>query len=293
MNKTILVSFLALASAVGMVSCGSPGNGKPLSEIRGSDAKDSLLYYFGQMEAAQYWRDSAKDSLLQTEASRMAYLKGLMAGLKAIKEDENYNRGLVAGVRMAVNMRDFEKEYGVELNPGVIVESLEYGLRSDSIVDEVNVTRQFYDLLGYFQEKRDAADKSASEKVIKDVARKMGLYNIAEGIYGKTLTPGHGPALVDGDKVRVSISLTSGGQELGIPMPEEVAVGDHYVSSTLNTALRAMHVGEKCEYAVTAYKFFGRRCTQIGLQPTDVVIMTVDVKEMVLPHSAQADEAEP
>ena len=120
-------SYLSIAGAALMLAAcqgASEKGGKSLADIPNATAADSLIYYFGQMRGAEYQREAERDTTLDTDQAKKAYVQGVQAGLNAAKaNDEAYNRGLFLGMQMAMNMQQFKDEYDVQLNKKVFVES--------------------------------------------------------------------------------------------------------------------------------------------------------------------------
>ena len=79
-NNKILAAGAALLL---LASCGGKGEGesRSIADYGEISTADSLLYYFGQLRAADYWQFAKGDSTLAERASRDEYLKGLRAGL--------------------------------------------------------------------------------------------------------------------------------------------------------------------------------------------------------------------
>ena len=90
------------------VSC-QTGTGSGLSE--NSSQTDSLMYYLGQMNAADYLREATRDTTLKEVSEKQAYLSGVRAGLNALKEgNDNYNKGVMMGMQMASQMMSFSEQ---------------------------------------------------------------------------------------------------------------------------------------------------------------------------------------
>lgn len=277
-------SFLAAtAAAVTLLSScgGNSSEGKSLSELENSSATDSLLYYFGQMRASEYWRESKRDTTLASQESRQAFLAGMQAGFNSVKEDnEAYNVGVQSGIQLAVSLSQFSKEYGVKVDPKVIMESIAYGLRTDSI-DESEVSQQFYDLMGKLNDRKEAADRKASAEALKETGEKLKMRQISAVLYAKTIKEGSGPAVVENDKVNVDITMTDvNGKKVDVPMPPELTVGARFTVPLITTALKTMKVGGTSQFATTAGEMFGRRATQMDMKATDVLLIRIDVKSL-------------
>lgn len=142
-------SFLAVALAA-LSSC-SHGNDAAKSGLEGLSQGDSLLYYYAQMRAHEYWHEADNDTSMRSRHQRELFLEGLRAGIDAVREKENaanYNRGVRLGVHMAMNMLEFERTYGVSLDHDVLTGSFSEALRGDNDIPELEYQKRFYDLLG-------------------------------------------------------------------------------------------------------------------------------------------------
>lgn len=71
---TIIATSLAL-----LASCG-PDKGRDISEFRNASTGDSLMYYYTQMRAYEYWREADSDTSMRNPEQRRRFLDGLKAG---------------------------------------------------------------------------------------------------------------------------------------------------------------------------------------------------------------------
>ena len=169
--------FLSVA-AVGLLLGACSGN-TGSDALQKTDASmiakgDSLVYYFGQMRGAEYLREVASDSLLDTEEARQAYLRGLKAGLSAVKANqEAYNKGLFLGMQMAMNFNQFEKDYGMKLNTQKFIQGLTETINSDSVTDASKVQSSFYRIMNEFNQEKEARDKAAATAALEAAAQKV------------------------------------------------------------------------------------------------------------------------
>lgn len=298
---------LFLAAATGMLlmtSCG-PEKGKSIGEMSGIDRTDSLMYYFGQNEAARYWRMSVNDTTMKDRAARDAYLKGVQAGLELVKssgarsdaEIDLYNQGVFMGVQLAMNLNEFEKQYDLKPDKKILVQSLAYGLTNDTTVSETESQASFYNIMSRINGEKEESDKKNAAEALSAEVKKLGMKQLADGLYGKVLTHGNGGALEEGSRVKVNIDVRKAdGEKLEIPMPEEVEIGNKYMSEPLKVALESMKRGGTSEFATTAYNIFGAQAQQMGLKANDVLILTIavpsDPDNVVKPAGAVTDQPE-
>ncbi len=276
---TIAAAGLMLAACQG----GAGTDGKTLSEIKNATSADSLMYYFGQMRGAEYQRQSERDTTLAESQSKKAYIQGVQAGINAVKGgDEAYNQGLFLGMQMAMNIQQFKKDYDVELNKRVFVGSLANAVNSDSIGDTQAMQREFYKIMGKFNEQKEERDKAAATETLSQEASNLKLSKIADDVYGEITVKTDSVALKEGDNVKMDLSLaTVGGKELNAPLPSKGKIGARNIVAPINDMLKAMKSGETGKFITPARGLFGPRVSQLGLQPSDAVVVTL--KASVLP----------
>ncbi|MDE7496497.1 MAG: hypothetical protein K2M67_06585 [Muribaculaceae bacterium] len=276
MNSIFLrIAAASTALAAMMCSCGGTGVGKSLDEISDATSGDSLLYYYGQLHAVHFWDESASDSTLISEQGRESYLRGIEAGLKGIGNDENYNAGLIAGLEIARNIQQFRQDYGVELNPEIIMESLRYSLNEDSIEDEEDISMHFYEILTRLSNQKDSSDRTASEQALAEAAKSQNMQKVHTLLYRKLESEGSGNILKEGDRVNVDLKVSCKGHDIAVPIPKETKVGSPYTNALINEALLSMKEGETTLFITSAYSLFGRKCTQMHLIPSDIISIRI------------------
>lgn len=270
-------SYLAMA-ACGIIfaACSNP-EAKPLSEISDATKADSLIYYFAQMRGAEYDREAQRDTTLATDEAKKAYVMGVQAGLNAAKADnEAYNRGLFLGMQMAMNFQQFSKDYGISLNKKVFIESLAEALSTDSLANPSEMQREFYRIMGEFNSSKEERDNQAATESLEKAASGMNLKKIADNLWGEITQKTEGEAIKDGDNVETSIVLTNvDGKSIEAPLPSKIKVGARNIPAPIGDALKALKNGETGKFATSAKALFGQRASQMGLEPSDVVMMTV------------------
>ena len=276
---TIAAAGLMLASCQG----GAGSDGKGLGEIKNATAADSLVYYFGQMRGAEFKRQAERDTTLAEAQSRKAYIQGVQAGLNAVKNaDEAYNQGLFLGMQMAMNIQQFKEDYDVELNKRVFVESLSNAVNSDSLSNPQEMQREFYKIMGKFNEQKEERDKAAASESLSQEATNLKLSKIADDVYGEVTVKNDSVALKDGDNVKMDLSLaTVAGKELNAPLPTRGKIGARNIVAPVNDMLRSLKSGETGKFITPARALFGPRVAQLGLEPSDVVVVTL--KASILP----------
>ena len=276
---TFAAAGLMLASCQG--GAGSEGNG--LGDAKNNSAADSLIYYFGQMRGAEYQRQAERDTTLAEAQSKKAYIQGVQAGLNAVKNgNEAYNQGLFLGMQMAMNIHQFKEDYGVELNKRIFVESLSKAVNSDSLSNPQEMQREFYKIMGKFNEQKEERDKAAASESLSQEATNLKLSKIADDVYGEITVKNDSVALKEGDNVKMDLSLaTVAGKELNAPLPTKGKIGARNIVAPINDMLKSLKSGETGKFIAPARALFGPRASQLGLEPSDVVVVTL--KASLLP----------
>ncbi len=282
--------FFFLAAAAILSSCGTP-QGKRLDEISDASSGDTLLYYFGQIQASQYWKQAESDSSLYSKEARDNYLSGLRTALKLIGDDESYNAGIVAGVRMASNIRQFSSDYGIKLNPEVLLQSIAYGLEEDPLPGDDTNNEDFYRLLGQLQQSRNKADKENAKTALKEAAAQMKMTQLDSNLYYSVETKGIGAPLENDLTVEAEIHFSHDGRQVIVPLPSRIKVGATSNPPVLNKALLSMTEKETANFITTAHAIFGNRCGQHHLKPKDIVRFNIKLGRILSTmRSAQSQE---
>lgn len=282
-------SFLMMAAAgLVLASCqggtSSEGNGNGLGALKDATPADSLIYYFGQMRGAEYQRQAERDTTLADAQAKKAYIQGVQAGLNAVKnENEAYNQGLFLGMQMAMNIQQFKEDYGVDLNKRLFVKSISNAINADSLDNQQEMQREFYKIIGKFNEEKETREKAAATETLSREAKSMNLAKISDDVYGEVTAKTDSVALKAGDSVMMDIKLTQpDGKELNAPLPVKGKIGARNIMAPVNDMLKTMKSGESAKFITSARALFGARVSQLGLEPADVVV--VNLKASLLPE---------
>lgn len=281
--KSILTAVLTFALMLGFAGCKKKSEGWNPDALGKVTAADSLLYYFGNIKAAQYWRDADADTSMRSRKNRDLYLKGLRDGLDAVAEDHGiYNLGMRDGVQMAINLYEFNKKYGSNLDRELLIQSVTYGLENDTIVDELHAQKKFYDLLSQLKKERRERMMKKAYVALPRKAAELHMRKLENNLYGKIEQRGKGLLVKEGDRVYLSINFTrEDGSNLGLPSPEYLEVGAASMPPVMTRALCSMTQGETSRFATIARELFGTRCGQLGLKSSSVVFLLITVSDVV------------
>ncbi|MDE5975572.1 MAG: hypothetical protein K2M10_09260 [Muribaculaceae bacterium] len=270
-------SILAVA-ATGLLLAACQGEqGKSLDQLKDATPGDSLVYYFGQINGAQYLTGAERDSTMATDAAKQAYIKGVKDGLNNFRPgEESYNRGMMLGLQMARNIDSFKEDYDVQLNKQVFIEGLVEALMSDSVTNTNDIQREFNRIMNDFSTAKEKKDQAAAAENLSKEAAKLKLAEINPDLYGGATDKKDGQQIKSGDNVTANITFKkANGEKIDIPFPSAVQVGSNNLPSPINDALCALKSGESGKFATSAQALFGRRSEQFSLSSNDVVIMEI------------------
>lgn len=279
MKKKLLPFISALALA--MTACG-PERGHDLADIPDATAGDSLLYYYAQLRAYEYWHHADSDTSLRSPAERQKFLEGIKAGMDAVKKDNaNYNQGVRLGVRMAINLQSFEKMYGVDLNDDVLIESFTNALQGDYDIPELEYQKEFYRLLGQVKASQRVREQASVRLSLTEVAREHHMSKIGDNLYYRLIKKGTGPYAHDGDAVYVAVDYRrADGEDLAMPSPEMITVGAPGVPEVMTRAYERLNKGSIAIFATTAEAIFASRTEIMGLRATDVLLISITLNDI-------------
>ena len=257
------------------VSCQN-GSGS-LSE--NSSQTDSLMYYLGQMHAADYLREANRDTTLKEASEKQAYLSGVRAGLAALKEgNESYNKGVMMGMQMASQMMSFTEQMGVDINKNAYISSLQGALMADSMPNTSQAQRDFRTVMQNIEAAKEARDKAASQESLNKVAASSDLPKINDDLYGKVTEANNDTIkLTDGDEINLVAQVTKeDGENVNVPMSPKGKIGNkRSFPELVSTAVLTLKSGETGEFLTTAHALLGSRASQMNLEPTTVLKLTL------------------
>lgn len=282
----LLSIFLLFAT-----SCDNAG--KEITELGHMTTADSLVYYFGLLRAAQYEQQETADTILRHKDVKERYLKGVSHGLKLLTaDDEIYNRGVRDGLRMALRVDRFEKDYDTTLNTDYMLEAVKFGILDDDSLDVAKTQHTFYKLLSKLNSRREQTERASARKVLAERAKALDMQKISDVLYYKILEKGNGTPIRKGSTVSVEVVYTRPrGESLGIPNPEELVVGNHGMPPVVTAMYENMEERECCLFATSAEELFGRRSKMINLKPDDVILVRILVTKVVPPGQGSISES--
>lgn len=272
-----------VALAMILMSCGND-QGKQLSDYPEATTGDSLLYYYMQMRAYEYWNDAETDTMLRQAEQRRIFLEGVEKGINIVGNNPVYNKGLRLGVRLAIRLREFEDKYGVDLNDEIMINSLRNGLRDGNQDISLESQKDFYRLLDKMKADIKLKEDSLGKAELIKIAKQQGMSKLSDNLWYKSIRKGDGPMVTDGDIIEVSADyLRANGENLGLPSPITVAVGQDGVPMVMDRAYHQLNHGAVARFATTARMLFGSRTAMMGLADSDVVIIEMILNNIITP----------
>ena len=273
MKKLLLFFTASLLMAGG---CGhSP---KDISEIKDATPADSMMYYFGEMQAYNYWRDAETDTLLHTEKAREEFIRGFRTALQMESDNPAYNKGLQLGLRLAIRLREFEQRYGTEFSEEMLAEALEYGLRNDSALEISEAQKGYYYHKDRFE--MQAASKELGDAKVK-LARRggdRGFEMVSDTLYALDVTPPtSSPLFKEGDRVAVKVTVATleGKEVVTRQFPDSLTLGEGRIPLIVRYAIYTMTDGQTRQFMTTPRTLLGKRYALYNLPSDEPVIFTV------------------
>lgn len=285
-----IFKFLPIAAIACLAaSCQTGGNGE-LSAT--ASQTDSLMYYLGKLNAADYLREANRDTTLKEASEKQAYINGVRAGLAALKEgNESYNKGVMLGMQMASQMMSFSEQMDVKINRNSYIGSLTAAVMADTLPNTMQAQTEFRKVMQNIENSKEEKDKATSQESLKTVAEKDGLPKINDDLYGKVTNTTDGVALAEGDEVNTQITITKeDGENVSMPLSPKGKIGNkRNYPEVVSAAILTLKSGETGEFLTSAHALVGGRAQQLGLKPADVVKMTVTAT--VVPQEENKEES--
>lgn len=287
--KKILPAIAVLTILMTLAACGDRKS-IDITQYKNPSSADSMLFYFVQLRAHEYWEKAAKDTMMRSKEAREKFLEGFDEGFSLVNDDPDYNRGVELGVRMATNFKNFEKLYSVKFNTDLVLPSFRYGLQDGMDIPELNYQEKFYDLLNRMKNEQRTRDHAKAKLSLIEEARHQQMTKISENLYYRVLKNGEGPYLKEGNSAYVVVNYErADGQDIGVPSPGLITVGSNGMPEVSVEAYTRLNKGAVALFATTAEALFGTRTYIMGMKPEDVLLITVTLNEIVSAHSIDGD----
>lgn len=274
---------LLVALTFTLTGCGDNA-GKSLSDYPGASMGDSLMFYYARLRAYEYWKEARTDTMMAGKEQREIYLDGIRHGMDAVKKgakDEIYNLGVRRGASIAMRMLELEREYGLDFNEDILLESFSYGVRDSTVVHPLEYQKEYSRLLGELKKRKRDENREASRLSLIQVAESQKMTRLQDNLYYKIVRKGHGADAQVGDAVFMDIDYQrANGADLAMPTPERITIGAAEVPEVMNLAYCQLNKGASGVFATTADAVFGSRAEIIGLMQDDVVIIHITMLDI-------------
>ena len=279
--KTLSAIILGLGLLSGFTGC-TQSQKSPINNLGVPSPADSLLYFYGLTEGAEYWRQAAIDTVMASRHERDRYLKGLHDGLNAVAEvNDTYNRGLQEGINLALSLYDYNRIYNVRLNRDLLYQSIEYALLNDSVVTLAEAAEGFRSVLARLNLRKRRKEVAEMHLTLKAEAARLGYKKISDELYAKDVKVGSGDSIRRGDIVFFDIEYTlEDGTNLLMPTPEQLRAGSPTMAPVISEILYGLRKGGSGLYLTTAQGLFGDRYQTLGLTSGQVILLNVQIAQV-------------
>lgn len=269
-----ILRFLPLAAiALAAVSCQNSGS----NGLSGTASQtDSLMYYLGQMNAADYLREANRDTTMKEASQKQAYLNGVRAGLAALKDgNDAYNKGIMMGMQMASQMMSFCEQMDVNINKSSYINSLSGAIMADTMPNTGIAQTEFRKVMQNIENAKAEKDKKASQESLAKAVENAGLPKISDDLYGKVVNTSDGEALANGQDINLTCEITKAdGSVVNIPFPANGTIGQkRNFPELVSEAILTLKSGETGEFMTTAHALLGSRAKQFDLDPNEVLTL--------------------
>lgn len=272
------------ASLALLGACSGSTSGEPITKAGVKTASDSVSYYYGQLVARQYDMISAQDTILKSEAARKAYYEGMARGMGLLKEGDSpeakaYNQGVTFGLQLTSNMKQMTADIPeLKFSEALFGKGFWYTFSGDSIRNVDNASMELDRIMNGMQQRAEVANKAALEKAMGEYAKKNGFTKQGD-LFVKTVKPGQGALLQQGDSINFSVSLMSStGRNLDqYAMRDNAAVIGKTLPMEYPYAqqLLKMRSGSEVKVLMTADALFGGAARQFGFTNGEFLIVTL------------------
>lgn len=279
--SVIAGGIFAFLLTVALSGCSKSGE-SPINNLGVPSPSDSLIYFYGLTEGAEYWREASYDTIMGTEKHRRQYLKGLRDGLDAVAETSDiYNRGLREGIDLALSLYDYNRIYGVQLDRDLLYRSIAYALQNDSVTTLAEAAEGYRKVLEKMDLRKRREEVRETRLTLKAEATRLDYTKVTADLYAGKVVTGTGESIRLGDIVFFNVTYTlENGDNLQMPSPEQVRVGSGAMSEVMTDILLHLRKGGEGKFLTTANSLFGTRASGIGLNPGQVVKVSVQVTEV-------------
>ena len=281
--KKWLLGLIPVMMAVG---CGRQ-QPSPLGNLGKPSISDSLIYYYGLIQGEEYLQAARTDTAMLSSRERERFLKGLKDGLNAVAEvNDTYNRGLETGVALALNLYEYNRLYGIDLNRDLLYQSVAFALQSDTLPSDAETMRLFREVVAKLDFQKRAEMIANMHLSLQAEAKRLKMKKISNDLYVTDANHGEGDSIRRGDLVFATLNyILENGQNLEMPSSQQLVVGNPTMPAVMTRVYTRMKKGGSAQYATTAEALFGQHSFQIGLRGDEVVLMSVEINNVENPDT--------
>lgn len=267
--------FIILILTAILWSCG--GKTDSLDNLKDATPQDSMMYFFGIMQANNYLQDAESDTVMLTEKGRDEFIRGFREAMKMESDNDCYNKGLQLGLRLAIRLREFEKDYGMKFSEEMLADAFAQYVKSDSVIDIAYAQKNYYKIKDLLDLKKAAKELGAAKESLAKEAAREGFQAVSDTLYAKDVTKaGPGPKFKDGDRVSIKVNTaTTDGRELGRQFPDTITIGAGRVPRVICLATHTMTSGQTRTFMTTPKTMFGNQYAKYQLRSDEPIIFTV------------------
>lgn len=275
MNIRLSHSLLLILSIISLTSCG--GKSGASGQNDGAESPDSMMYYFGIMQANNFRQDATNDTILLTPEGRKQFLAGFKAAMKVESDDDSYNQGLQLGLRLAIRLREFEKMYGVKFSESELIKSFEECMMSDNPIDISAAQKGYYAIKDRLDLRKNSKESESAIKELARQAREDGFTMVSDTLFAKDITQSAGgPKFKDGDHIAIQVNAaTLDGRELGRQFPDSITIGAGRVPRIICLATHTMTSGQTRTFMTTPKTIFGNQFANYQLRSDEPIVFTI------------------
>ena len=273
MKKSLFCFIITIFS---LASCG--GGNKTSLDGKDDTPADSMMYYFGIMQANNFWQDAENDTLLRTQEGRDNFIKGFEDAMKMESDNDAYNQGLQLGLRLAIRLREFKALYGMDFPEEMLVASFAQSLKDDHNFNVADAQKEFYKIKDRLDLQKRCDEVAGAKKNLGKIAGKEGFTMVSDTLYAKDVTAaGAGPKFKDGDHVKIELTAaTVEGKAIERQFPDNITIGEGKVPRVVCLGLHTMTDGQTRSFMTTPRTFL-KRPELYGLEPDEPVVFTIKV----------------
>lgn len=295
--KRILTFAAASLLLISMGACSgnssSSKSSRSLSDFKNVSLADSMIWAYGQLRAVDYWDYARQDTTKRTEESRKNYMRGIRAGLDAVRaNDDAYNQGLYVGVQLAMNLIDFEEEFGRKISRQVLITAIEEGLANDTAVDASLANSEFRNAMEKLTSQKEEADKAKGISALTNLAKEKKLTKVSDLLYAGEVKGTPGQQIKEGETILITVDIeTLDGVMIDQRAKPDFVVGEGFPGA-ITDGLLAMRLGETKTYYTLPPEIFGRYYTRYNLKGDQPVKITITANPSAEPASSNPEPEE-